>query len=455
LGLSYLAAVLEHHRIDVEIFDAHFNRWSSEQLISLIMDYKPTVLGATAMTNEIGATADIVRTIKENIGCKTIVGGPHITALPERTLREFPVFDYGICGEGEKTFLTLMKLLVEEEEEHLSEIEGVVFRNKSGKIHYTGQASRLTSEELDNLPYPAFHRYYGDNSQGVKGKLEEYPIITTRGCPYNCAFCMHVLGKKLRYRSPENIVQEIKFAISQYGVYTINFQDEIFLSDTPKTRQILQMLITTGLNQRIRWIGLTRANLVTEDLIALAREAGCRGLEMGVESGNDEILKHTKKGITVEQIKRAVKIIKHHKIPLGTYYILGHPGETRETIEDTIRLSTELNTHRIAVGLMVPYPGTYVYELARSGQMGYILLTEDWSQYDKYGTKSLELEGLPHSELVRFQKKMYLDLYLKNYRLYELLRLIWARRSAVFYFFKRWISERATSVTEGFRSFTK
>ncbi len=435
LGLSYLAAVLQEKGLEVKIFDAHFHQLSTEKLISSLIEFNPGLIGATAMTHEINTAADIVGMVKAQIDCTAVVGGPHVTALPERTLKEFPAFDCGICGEGEKAILALVESI--ERGGDISNIEGLVFRSKDAEVRFNPPAPLLTSEELDELPLPAFGQYFGDNHRALIGKGEEYPIITSRGCPYNCAFCMRVLGKKIRQRSPENIVGEIEFAVSTYGAHTINFQDEIFLSDTAHTRKVLQMIIDKGLNKRIRWVGLTRANLVNEDIIALAKESGCFHIEMGVESGNVEVLKNIKKGISIEQIKKAVRIIKGHGLYLVTYYILGHPGETRETVEDTIRLAAELNTDHIAVGLMVPYPGTQIYDYAQKGEMGYKLLTEDWSQYDKYGARSLELEALTYDELAHLQKRMYLNLYIKNFRIFDLARFVWERRSAVMYFLKR------------------
>jgi radical SAM superfamily enzyme YgiQ (UPF0313 family) len=205
---------------------------------------------------------------------------------------------------------------------------------------------------------------------------------------------MQVLGKKIRRRSPESIFQEIEYAISHYGAHTFDFSDDIFLFDNRETREILRSMIEKGLPKRIHWSALIRANLVKPDLINLAKEAGCFRLEMGVESGDNEILKAINKGITVEQVREAVKIIKQSGLRLGTYYILGHPNETRETIKKTIRLATQLNTDTIAVGLMVPYPGTKIYEMAQRGEGGYRLLSTDWAEYDKYGGRALEVGGL-------------------------------------------------------------
>ena len=441
LGICYLAAVMEKHGIDVKIFDSYYEGQSAKQLVTHLFDYNPDLIGVTAMTHEVSTAAKIISQVKKTLACKVVIGGPNCTALPERTLREFPFFDFGIYGEGEKPLLDLVEKIANKEEEQFSKIEGLVFRRGNGQICINRPSEFLTADELKALPFPAFHKYHGDNPLTFSGKNNEYPIITSRGCPFKCSFCMRVLGNKIRRRTAQNVVQEIEYAISQYGAHTFNMVDELFLSNTSHTRQLLQMIIDERLNRRIRWRGLTRADFVNQDLVSLAKESGCIQLDMGVESGNNEILKSTNKGITLEQIRKSVEIIKKAGIYLVTYYIIGHPGEKRDTIQDTMRLAAELNTDHIAVGIMVPYPGTRIYEMARLGQMGYKLLNEHWSSYDKYGGKALEIEGLPYNEMVRFQQKIYLNFYLKNYRFKDLFVYTWSRRSAIVYFAKRRISK--------------
>jgi radical SAM superfamily enzyme YgiQ (UPF0313 family) len=198
----------------------------------------------------------------------------------------------------------------------------------------------------------------------------------------------------------------------------------------------LGLFIQKGFPGRIRWSALTRANFVTPELIILAKNAGCFRLEMGVESGDDEILKTIGKDISTDQARRAVAIIKKAGISLGTYYILGHPGETVDTLKKTVDLAVELNTDTIAVGLMVPYPGTRIFDMALNNLNGYRLLSRNWEQYDKYGGKVLEIEGLPYECLLKWQKKMMLNFYLKNHRFLDCFKFFWKRRRA-FYFIIR------------------
>jgi len=435
-SLSCLAAVLEANGLNCRIFDAYFHRQSTETLVREVIDYSPAVVGITAMTHEIVEAGRICAELKKHLDIPCIVGGCHVTALPERTLNELPSFDYGIYGEGERPLVDLLGFLSESRPKGIVEkINGLVYRD-CGQVIKTDKAPPLTSSELDALPFPAYHHYYKTGTLALAHKGAEYRIMATRGCPFGCSFCMQVLGRNLRRRSPENVLAEIEQAITKFGAHTFRFQDEILVADNRYSRALFQMIITSGLSRRIRWSAQTRANLVTNDIMALAKESGCYLLGMGVESGDDDTLRRIRKAITVDQVKKAVKIIKSHGIELGTYFILGHPHESRATVQKTIDLAVELNTDTIAVGIMVPYPGTEVYRMAKRGEGGYRLISENWDAYDKYGNAALEMDDLPSTELARLQKKAYINFYLKNLRFGDLTKFVWQKRKG-FYFLLR------------------
>jgi radical SAM superfamily enzyme YgiQ (UPF0313 family) len=407
------------------------------------------------MTHEIKAAGRIAARLKERSRAATVVGGCHVTALPERTLTEFPAFDYGVCGEGERTFLELLERIQKPEKPQITQtrigsepnesaesadalggIKGLAFRD-GGKVRVNEPRPLLTPAELDALPLPAFHHYYGDDSRALAGKDAEYVIFSGRGCPFGCAFCMRVLGQKVRRRSAGSVCREMEAAVARYGAHTFDFEDDVMLVDNKDTRELLQMMIDSGLAGRVRWSGMIHAAFVKPDLLALAKKAGCYQIWMGVESGDDRILKTINKGITVEQVRQAVKVVKQARVRLGTFFILGHPGETEETAGKTIDLMAELNTDVAAVGLMVPYPGTAIHAMAERGESGYRLLTDDWSEYDKYGGRALEIDGLPWERLARAQRSALAGFYLKNFRLLDLARYAWRRRRAFWFLFRK------------------
>jgi anaerobic magnesium-protoporphyrin IX monomethyl ester cyclase len=430
LGLAYLCSSLESHGIECRIFDAYFHSWSESALIRTVRDYRPDFIGFTAMTHEIKKAARIAGSLKADLDVPTVVGGSHVTALPERTLSEFRSFDYGIRGEAERPLVDLVEYLGNGGQSGLEKIDGLVYRGKNG-ITVNRESRFLSSEEIDRLPMPSFRDYYNDDPQALAGKASFYPIMTSRGCPYNCAFCMRVLGSKVRRRSPEMVCDEVKTAVGRWGAHSFDFYDDIMLHDDAVTRRLLNLMIEEGLPQKIRWCGVTRADLVGSDLARLAKAAGCFRLGIGIESGDDATLKTIGKAITVEEVRRAVRILRDAGIAVDAYFILGHPNETEATLKKTIDLAVELNPSMIAVGLMVPYPGTRIHEMAKRGDGGYRLLTEDWDKYDKYGGKTLEVSGIPYETLTHWQRKAYLSLYLKNFRLLDLVRYAWTRRRAL------------------------
>ena len=430
LGMSYIASYLESHEIEVNIFDANFHSWSPQQTVEKVVDFKPDLIGLTSMTHEIPMAHKIASLLKNSLhAVPTVIGGCHVTALPQGTLEEFENFTYGIYGEGEQTMLSLARCLDKGRTEELHEINGLIYRHAQG-ININPSQQRLSSEELDKLPYPAFHHYYSSH-RALEGNNEYYVIISSRGCPYNCAFCMQVLGRQVRRRSPENVVAEIEFAIDRYAAHTVYFLDEILLFNDQLTYDTLALMIKRHLPQRIRWRGLTRINFVNEKLMNTAKEAGCFALEVGIESGSNEVLKRINKQITTEQASEAVRIIKKAGIAVDANFILGHPYETVETVKTTMHFAAKLNPTTVAIGIMTPYPGTKVYEMALRGEGGYRLLTKDWSKYDKYGGKALELEGLPIHELEKWQRKALLYFYLRNFRLLDLFNFMFKYRKAI------------------------
>lgn len=431
LGISYLAAYLINKGIETKIFDAIFNSWDLRQTVQQVCHYHPDLIGISSMTHEIRESNHLAEEFKKRLpGVPLVIGGCHLTALLQETFEEFPNFDYGIYREGEKPLLALVEFL-KNGKGRISHIPNLVYRTQSHQIRVNPPGAWLTAAELNQLPYPAFDQYYPSKT-ALGNKNTAYPIMSSRGCPYQCAFCMQVLGRQLRRRSPENIVAEIEHAIKCFGANTIQFWDDIFLLNDGQTMATLDLMIRKALQRKIRWNALTRVDQVDEKLIFLAKKAGCYALDLGVESGSDKILKRINKQITVAQIRRAVKIIKEAGIATFAYFILGHPGETKHSLRQTTDLAVELNTDQIAVGIMVPYPGTQIYEMAKKGMWNYRLLSDDWSKYDKYGGSALELKNLPLKELERWQRRVFLEYYLRNWRFIDLLKFVFNYRKEIF-----------------------
>jgi anaerobic magnesium-protoporphyrin IX monomethyl ester cyclase len=208
--------------------------------------------------------------------------------------------------------------------------------------------------------------------------------------------------------------------------------DETFGLNKERAFRLLDMMIERGLHKKFSWFVQTRADVVTEALLKKMHEAGCYGIGLGVESGNREILAYTNKRITLEQAERTNALAKSIGLETTTFFILGHPNETRQTIHDTIRFAVRLNGTVPVFGVMIPYPGTEIYNLARRGEAGYRLVARSWEDYNKQFGKALELKDISRRRLKYYQLMGYALVFLKNRRYRDFVRFCWEfRREAV------------------------
>ena len=419
LGLGYLAAYLRERKVSVDIVDAMFDRLSLADMVKRIEEKRPRLVGFTAMTHEIRRAAEVARRLREVLPrVKVVVGGPHASALPGETLREFPEFDYAVFGEGEETLWQLYRAL-ESGETALDAIAGLVFRRGSEIVV---NAPREWAVDLDALPMPAWDLY---------GPSEVYQMYASRGCPFQCIFCMRVLGERVRTRSPRNVADEFESVVERFQPRRIDFSDETFTLRREWVFEICDEIVRRGLHHKVEWFANGRVNVVDREVLVRMREAGCVRVGFGIESGNAEILKAAQKGTSIDQIRNAIAAAKDVGLEVEAFYILGFPGETLRTALDTIRLAARLNTTTAAFGIMVPYPGTKVAEMAARGEGGYRLLSRDWSDYDKHLGNALELASLSRRKLELLQMAGYLWFYTRNFRLASLGRFLWEKRKAV------------------------
>jgi anaerobic magnesium-protoporphyrin IX monomethyl ester cyclase len=253
-------------------------------------------VGISAMTHDILSAARLAECIKKRKpDVTTVIGGVHATALPKETLHTFKSFDIVVYGEGEYTFFEVMKTL--EDENPLSKIKGIAYRDK-GKIIVN--AARPWIEDLDSLPMPAWHLF---------PKTEKYHIVSARGCPYHCVFCMSPYGRKIRERSPENVITEMGEVYKKYHPRLYKFDDESFGFNKKRAHKLLNLMIKNKLNG-IKKVASMRANYVDLDLLKHMKKAGFQVVDFGFETGNPKIMRIIKKGITLEQAEKAVKMCR-------------------------------------------------------------------------------------------------------------------------------------------------
>ena len=423
IALGYLYSYLKARQADVHVIDTKLERLSFETVIKRVQDIKPDIIGISSMTHEIstcGELCDLLKKINSNI--ITVVGGVHITALPEETLKTFSGFDIGIVGEGEEVLYNLVENIND-----LNRIRGIVFRENGSVV--LNQAAPVINN-LDSLPLPDWSPF---------PKSSRYHIITARGCPFRCSFCMTPYGKEVRERSPENVLTELKTTIENFDPDYYRFNDETFGFNVRRANLILDYIIDNKLD-KIPKSASMRANIVTEETLKKMKRAGFDYIDYGVESGNEEILKRVHKSVTLKQTENAIAMTKKAGIRVGANFILGHPYETWDTAMETINYAVKLNADFNAIGIMCPYPGTEVYDLAMKGKGDYILLSTDWKDYNKQIGNALELKNLNRKQLEKLQIIGYLKILAWNFRFLDLIKFIWQNRHAGLVFFKKFFS---------------
>ncbi|MCD6288765.1 MAG: radical SAM protein [Candidatus Hydrogenedentes bacterium] len=435
MGIGYLAAVLESKGIECDVIDAKFERLSMDDVRHRFAAGNFDVVGISAMTAGIHSAGEVARAAKEMLPkCTTAVGGAHAIALPRRTMEEFDQFDVLATGEGEITLPELVYAL--DGGGSLDDVRGIVYR-RDGRLEFT--ADRDWIEQLDDIPFPAWHKYPRTASS--------YHVLATRGCPYKCVFCQTILGKRVRKRSPENVVDEIAWLADEFKATQFEFLDETFTADRRRAESILDMLIDRGLNRRLRWNAQTRVDRVDDALFAKLKKAGCRQIEFGVESGNQDVLDTIEKRITLEQVEKAVRLAKTAGLKVGCSFILGHPFETRETLQDTIDFLVKLNPDIASVGIMIPLPGTKVYDMAINGEGNYIFEPTDWRDFLRFGGRGLELTNLSRHDLEKYQVKAYVSYYLKNFRVLDFMAYAYSHRRSAFELARKLMSNSSQSAS--------
>ncbi len=407
----------------MRFIDGDISETSPESIAAEVESENPLFVGFTAPTALVKSASAVAERIKRTNPARiTVIGGYHATALPEETLAEFGAFDYAVCGEGEIAALALAKSCVEGN--GFAGIRGLV-RREDGGVKGSGAAPPI--RDLDSLPFPAWECFPLDRYRAhyrFDRDVLEIPVSTGRGCAGRCRFCARVTGHKIRRRDAENIVEEIRRNVEDFGARAIVFMDETFAAIPELVEQVCRKLIDRGLHRRIYWLCQTRVDSVNAPLLRLMAEAGCRHVAFGVESGSPEILSSSGKGIDRERIRRAVRDANEAGILVDNFFVFGLAGETKSSIRRTVKFARELDSAFANFFILVPYPGTELFDAARRGEGGMRLLTCDWDYFGIQMGRAYELEGLPRSVLEREQLFAYLRFYLRPSKIRFMFRIV-------------------------------
>ncbi len=437
LGIAYMASILKNEGHEVNVIDALAEGLSRASLINKIAVVQPDIVGLTASTYQIYDAAEIAKEVKGlSSEIITIIGGYHASALPEQTLKEFDSFDYLVSGEGELTLPELLKAISSGNNDMLKDIKGIVYRI-GNKIIVNPQRPYI---DVNTLPMPDFDEFnlslYKPFYTFLIRKLRELPVMTSRGCPYDCVFCFRSQGHIVRYKSLQSVIDEIKRDIEVYHINQILFTDETFTINMKRTEAICDALISTGINKKIEWGCETRADVVDEALLKKMKRAGCRVIYYGVESGDQGILDHATKDLKIDDIKNAVKWTKDAGIDVYANLIIGLPYDTEETINRTIDFAIELDPDAVSFAILTPFPGTELVDMIKKGKGELKIIAHDWRDYNKQFGRALELEYLSIKQLRKLQRKAYIKFYFRPKRFINMFKIV-DIRALISYFLHR------------------
>lgn len=427
LGLGYLSSYLKKHGVKTKIIDGLRDNLSSDDLLQKISSEKPDAVGITCLTAFYEEVIKLAKLVKKN-NMRCIIGGVHPTFLAPKALADSGA-DYVICGEGEIALLKLIK-----NDFINKDIPGVYSKDDFENGKKDIRKAEIV-ENLDDLPFPDWQQIepssYPKAPHGaIVRNFPVGPVMTTRGCPYECTFCASpkFYNRKIRFRTPENVIQEIKHLVKNFGVKEIHFEDDNLTLNRDHIEKICKLIIENKIN--ISWAcpnGI-RADRVDEELIKLMKKSGCYYFAYGIESANPEILKNIKKKATIEVMEKSIEIAERVGISTQAFFIFGLPGETKETIEETINFARKSKLSRAQFLILDVLPGSELWDTL-SGQF-----EPNWTK-NSYKEPEWIPEGLSKSQLMKVQARAFRCFYLRPVIFLKLAKSI--RPGQIKYLFQR------------------
>ncbi|MFA7402992.1 MAG: radical SAM protein [Pelobacteraceae bacterium] len=408
LGILLLAATARRLGHEVVVIDAAALEIGMKRIMERVRQFQPDVVGISTTTLAVCHAASLADQIKaEMVRTLIVVGGPHISAAAEETMLRFGSFDLAVIGEGEATLVEILSAL--DDRRTFQDISGICYRDSDG-IKIT--ARREFIKDLDTLPFPAwdllqdFPLRYAPAPFKVKS-LPSASLVSSRGCPNQCIFCdRSVFGTGCHAFSVDYVIRMMLELYNKHGIRHICFEDDTFVTFKQRLIELCERLIALKLD--LSWSCLGRANHVNAESLALMKQAGCWQISFGIESGSQEILDTIHKNVTLDQIRTAVKLCRDTGILTKGFFIVGHPGETRETLAQTINFALELPLDDISVSMLTPFPGTEIYD--RAAEFGQF--DGDWSRMNLLNAVFVPF-GLSQDDLEVSQRELMRRFYLR------------------------------------------
>jgi anaerobic magnesium-protoporphyrin IX monomethyl ester cyclase len=369
-GLAYLSSILTKKGHNVEVIDFNNKKENKKKRLEKVKNAE--IIGISVKTSTLASTIKISKKIKEiNDNALLICGGAHISIDGHHFLENNDIFKIGLIGEAEQSFLEIVS------GKPLNEIKGIAYRE--GKEIITNEKGPF-DKNLDNLPFPEYN--YFDSFEGT---IEKYPILTSRGCPYQCIFCSvgKIIGKLWRFRSAENMVEELIRAKTRYNSKEFLVLDDNFTLNIQRAKEFCRLLIKKKVHMSWSCPNGIRADRLDEELVSLMKRSGCRHISIGVESGSPEVFKKVNKGEKLEDIERAIGLIRKYKIKTEGFFIIGLPGSNVRTVEESMAFAKKIKIDSPIWNILVPYPKTAFWTLIKQDED--VKFLRDWREGFHFG----------------------------------------------------------------------
>lgn len=417
-GLAFLSSALIARGHDVRVLDMNNYSYTDEEAAAYARAYAPDWIGASVKTALVSAAERTMRAIlKAWPAARTVIGGAHLGVTGSSYMSTQDIYEFGLTGEGERALPDL--------------IEGKDLHTIGGLVYFENAAWHTNKAEfifdLDNLPYPTYRTW-----DRIDRSAFPYLMVHSRGCPYRCTFCSvpKINGRKFRRRSPEGTVDELRHARSEYVFRDFEFLDDNLTLDIEHAKRVCEALIRADLG--VGWYANNgiRADRLDAELAGLMKRAGCKGVAIGVESADDEVLKAIKKGETVDQLARGIRLLKDAEITVGGHFIIGLPGDTLEKVQKSIQFKDEVGLDYAYFNQLVPYPGTELGDWAMANTTILVDNVTDASHFGKSEQVFMETPEFPRADrekVFRLLATDYRDGELSSEEFIEL----WAERSGL------------------------
>lgn len=404
--LMYLASVAEKEGFEAKICDYS----QGGDLVEDLKEFKPDYLVVNVATPTLEHDLDALKIAKDILpNVVTIAKGAIFLTKSEDILKNHEALDIVIFGEAEDT----LKEILQGVENPL----GIYYR-EDGQIKFSGV--RPFIDNLDEIPFPARHLVDNTIYRRPDNNKVQAVVKVARGCPFHCFFCLAtpVSGAKVRRRSVENIVEELKECVEKYNITNFVFWSDIFNLDKNWTMALCQAIIDSGL--KITWSANTRADTADDEMAKMMYKSGCRLVSIGVESGSQYMLEKMGKKITLDDVRRTVKTFKDAKIRIYNYFVIGLPWESEETVEETIRFAIELDSDFISFYTATPLPGSRFYEYAKEHD----LFDKETSFENAYFYPAVNTHNLTRDRVFELHKSAIKRFYLRPLYILKMLTRI-------------------------------